>query len=88
MYRKVGKISTVCNLTDIRRGLEYSYNINKGKLMTKKVYTSLQTNIIEAWKKTKVVHPSYGSIAKDLGCSPDSVYRTVQIYLQLKGKKE
>ena len=54
--------------------------------MTKKVYTPLQTNIIEAWKKTKVVHPSYGGIAKELGCSPDTVYRTVQIYLQLKGK--
>jgi translation initiation factor 2 alpha subunit (eIF-2alpha) len=55
--------------------------------MIKKVFTPLQQAIIDSWKKTVKVHPSYGSIAKQLGCSPDTVYRTVQIYLELKKGK-
>lgn len=53
-----------------------------------KEYTELQKKIIKAWKNTIVVHPSYGKIAKDLGCSPDTVYRTVQIHLKLSEKKD
>ena len=45
--------------------------------------TSLQKKIINRWEKMEVVHSSYGKIAKELGCSADTVYRTVQKFLQL-----
>ncbi len=63
-------------------------NLQKGFsfMDSNSVYTSLQQTIIEKWEKTYIGHPSYGSIAKELGCSPDTVYRTIQKYLQLNKK--
>jgi hypothetical protein len=51
---------------------------------TKRVNTPLQQAIIDSWKKTKVVHPSYGAIANELGCSVATVFNTVKRYLKLK----
>ncbi len=47
---------------------------NKQKL------TSLQVKILNSWNKTKVVHPSYGEVAEKIGCSVDTVFRTVKKY--------
>ncbi len=49
--------------------------------------TDLQNNIIKRWKQTKVVHPSYGEVAKAIGCSADTVFRTVKKYQELTKKK-
>ncbi len=48
------------------------------------ILTDLQKDIIKRWTKTMVVHPSYGSIAKEIGCAPDTVFRTIKKYLSLK----
>lgn len=38
--------------------------------------------IIAEWKKTKVVHPSYGEIAKRVGLTKQYVWRVIQDYLK------
>lgn len=57
---------------------------SKKPMSNNKDFTDLQEKIIENWKQTKVVHPSYGSIAKELRCSVATVFRTVKKFQQLK----
>lgn len=38
--------------------------------------------IIDEWHKTKVVHPSYGEIAKKVGVGRAYAYEVVQKYLK------
>jgi DNA-binding MarR family transcriptional regulator len=40
-----------------------------------------QKNIIKEWEKTKIVHPSYGEIAKKLNLSKSYVVSVVKKYL-------
>lgn len=53
--------------------------------------TERQKEIIKEWEKTKVVHPTYGEIARKVGTGKSYVYKTVQEYQTdkkalLKGK--
>lgn len=36
--------------------------------------------ILRLWKQTIVVHPSYGSIAKKIGCNKSYVFKVVKKY--------
>ncbi len=42
--------------------------------------TPLQKRILKEWQKTKVVHPSMRQIAKKIGCSNQTVWKTVEKY--------
>ena len=42
--------------------------------------TERQQNIIKEWQKTKVVHPTYGEIARKLGHPKSYVWKTVMAY--------
>lgn len=56
---------------------------------------SKKQQIIEEYEKTKVVHPSYGEIAKTVGTYKSYAYKVIQLYLrqnrptlgQKRGKK-
>jgi len=48
------------------------------------ITTDKQKAIIKFWKQTRMVHPTYGEIAKKVGCSKQTVYKIVQRHLQLK----
>lgn len=39
--------------------------------------TPLHEQIIEEWKKTKIVHPSYQDIADKAGCSKQTVSQVI-----------
>lgn len=41
-----------------------------------------KSQIIKEWQKTKIVHPSYGEIAKKVKVSKAYVYEVVQKFLQ------
>ncbi len=53
-----------------------------------KKWNPLQTAILTSWKKTRLTHPSYGEIAKELGCSAHTVYKTVQIFKLLNNSDD
>jgi hypothetical protein len=44
--------------------------------------------IIDEWKKTIVVHPSYRSIAKVVGVDPTYAFKVIKQHLQNKNKKK
>lgn len=55
---------------DKRKVIIYHINMNK------------KSQIIKEWAKTKVVHPSYGEIAKIVGVSKAYVYEVIQKHLK------
>lgn len=40
--------------------------------------------IIEEWQKTKIVHPSYGEIAKKVGVVRSYAFEVIQQFLAVK----
>lgn len=46
--------------------------------------TDKQRDIIKEWEKTKVVHPTYGEIAKKVGATKAYCFKIVQRYLTEK----
>lgn len=46
--------------------------------------TEKQREIIKEWKNVKIVHPSYGEIAKKIGVAKSYVFKTVSEYLNNK----
>lgn len=53
-----------------------------------KYNTTLQRQIIQAWKKTKVIHPSYTEIAKKVGCNRQTVFKIVGRYKLKAGRTQ
>lgn len=50
------------------------------------VMTPLQDRIIAEWLTKELVHPSYATIARRLGCTKEPVHRAIKKYLALTKK--
>lgn len=66
---------------NIQKPTKLSY---KGGAKLGQTLTPLQIRIVKEWEKKILVHPSYSSIAKKLGCSDETIHRTIKKYLSLK----